>query len=76
MGIGLVFLFLLVFGLLGFGLWIWALVDAVQRSDADWEQAGQNKLVWVLILIFLGVIGALVYLVVARPRLEEIRRGF
>jgi hypothetical protein len=75
MAIGFVFLFILVFGLGGFVLWIWALVDAVQRSDADWEQAGQNKLVWILILIFLGLIGSLIYLFVARPQLEEIKRG-
>ena len=72
-------LFVLLFGVMalaGFAFWVWSLVDAIQRSDAEWEQAGQNKLIWILILIFLGFLGALIYLFVARPRLEEIRRGF
>ena len=56
--------------------WIWSLVDAIQRPDADWEQAGQNKLVWILVLIFIGFIGSIIYLLVARPSLEEVKRGF
>ena len=76
MAIGLVVLVVVVFGFGGFVLWVWTLVDAVQRSDADWEQAGQNRLVWILILIFLGFIGSLLYLFAARPQLEEVKRLF
>ena len=36
----------------GFAFWVWSLVDAIQRPDADWEQTGQSKLVWILVLVF------------------------
>ncbi|MCP4227119.1 MAG: hypothetical protein GY773_27560 [Actinomycetia bacterium] len=59
-----------------FIFWIWSLLDALRRPDADWEQAGQNKLVWVLVLIFIGFIGSIIYLLVARPALENAKRGY
>ena len=65
-----------VVGIGGFVFWVWGLVDALQRPDADWEQAQQNKLVWILVMIFVGFVGTLIYLLVARPRLEEVKRGF
>jgi cytochrome bd-type quinol oxidase subunit 2 len=42
------------------GIWIWMLFDCI-RYETD-------KVVWLLILIFLGVIGALVYLFARRNR--------
>jgi len=73
--IGLLFLLLAVGGLAGFVFWVWSLVDAIQRPDADWEQAGQTKLVWILVIIFTGALGSFIYLLVARPPLEEVKRG-
>jgi hypothetical protein len=43
-------------------IWIWALVDALRNPALD----GTMKLVWVLVIIFTQVIGAIIYLVVAR----------
>jgi ATP-dependent Zn protease len=49
-------------------LWIWALVDcAINETDE-----GNNKLVWVLIIVFANAIGALLYLLIRRP--ERIRQ--
>ncbi len=76
MAIGLFVLLIVGFGLAGFAFWVWSLVDAIQRPDADWEQAGQSKLVWILVLVFVGIIGSFIYLLVARPSLEEVKRGF
>ena len=76
MAIGVVFLFVLVFGVAGFAFWVWSLVDAIQRPDAEWELTGQSKLLWILVLIFVGIIGSFIYLLVARPSLEEAKRGF
>ena len=62
--------FFLVIGLLsiaGLVLWIWALIDCVQVPDDSRYQSG-NKLVWVLIIVFLNWIGAVLYLVIGRPR--------
>ena len=38
--------------------WVVALVDAVRRPQAQWEMAQQNKLLFVLLIIFLGWFGA------------------
>lgn len=56
-----------ILSLAGLVLWIWALVDCVQVPDDSMYQSG-NKLVWVLIIVLLNWIGALLYLVVGRPR--------
>jgi len=39
--------------------------------DSNWAAADQNKLLYVLLMIFLGVIGTIVYVVVARPALRR-----
>lgn len=51
----------------GLVLWIWALVDCLQVPDDSMYESG-NKLVWVLIIVFLNWIGALLYLLIGRPR--------
>ena len=65
-GFGLVFLLLAVLAIAALVLWIWALVDCVQVPDDSMYQSG-NKLVWVLIIVFLSWIGALLYLAIGRP---------
>lgn len=57
---------ILILGLAAFIFWVWALVDVVKVPDDSMFKAG-NKLVWVLVIVFTGVIGAIVYLVVGRP---------
>lgn len=62
------------FGILavaGFALWIWALVNSLSKPDAVWEAAGQNKIVWLLVIIFLGFIGAILYALIAKPQLDQ-----
>ncbi len=45
-------------------LWVYAIVDCAQR-----EFPGPNdKIVWILIIIFAHGIGALIYWIVGRPR--------
>jgi len=46
--------FLLVIALV-FVFWIWMLVDALMRKKF------QDKLIWILVIIFLHFIGALIY---------------
>jgi len=61
MGIGLVgVLIFLLFAI----FWIWMLVDAVTRNfKSDIE-----KVVWVLVIIFTHVIGAVIYYLVVKLR--------
>ena len=59
---GLVFCFIwIVVLLLGVGstaLWIWMLIDCATKE----EEEGNTKVVWILIIVFTGIIGALIYL--------------
>jgi len=48
------------------GVWIWALVDAIKVPDDAMYRAG-NKLVWVLVIVLTGALGAIIYLTVGRP---------
>ncbi len=52
------------------GLLVLALIDLVKRPAEVWEESGHNQLVWALVVIFVGFVGPVLYLVVARPALE------
>ena len=60
------FAFFILFGIAGLALWIWAIVDVVRVPDDSMLKAG-NKLVWVLIVVLAGFVGAIIYLIVGRP---------
>jgi len=50
----------------GLALMIWALVDVLRMpSDASFKTGTQ--IVWVLVILLVGGIGAIIYLVVGRP---------
>ncbi len=51
-------------GLLSFGFWIWTLVDCVTKEPAK----GNEKILWVLIIVLLQLLGALIYFFVRRPQ--------
>ena len=57
--------------LVAFVFWLMYLIEAVQYPDAQWDAAGQNKLLHVLLMVFLGIIGTIVYAVTARPALKN-----
>lgn len=63
--IGLLFLLCLVlFGILAFVFWIWMLIDAISNRSLN----GTQKIVWVLVIIFLHALGALIYFLVGRSK--------
>ena len=62
--IGGVLILLVVLALVA--LWIWALVDAIRVPDDAHYRAG-TKLIWILVIVLTGFIGAAVYLAVGRP---------
>ena len=66
---GVGFLVVLVM-LAGLVLLVMALVDLVRRPTEQWAASGHNQLVWALIVIFVGFIGPLLYLLIARPALD------
>ncbi len=53
-----------VFGLITFVIWLWALIDAIQNP----RLVGTEKIVWVLVIIFIPCIGALLYFLLGRKR--------
>ncbi len=48
--------------------------DAAMRPDDVWAAAGQNKIVWVLVEIFLWTPGAAIYFLAIRPKLKAVAR--
>ena len=61
-------LFLPIFAILLIAIWIWALIDCLRNEPSE----GNDKIVWVLVIILLNGLGALIYLIVRRP--ERVRR--
>ena len=51
-------------GLLCFAFWIWMLVDCATKEPSQ----GNDKVVWILIIVLTHVIGALIYFLVRRPQ--------
>jgi len=62
---GLFFILLVgIIGLLIFVFWIWMLIDAIQNNGlTDGEKIG-----WVLAIVFLHIIGALLYYFIGHPK--------
>jgi hypothetical protein len=70
-GVSIVFLIFLVLGLAASAFWVWMLVDCVQNET----DGGNNKIIWILIIVLAGVVGALVYFFVRRSqRLAQMGR--
>lgn len=51
--------------------WIWMIIDcATKETDTN-----NNRLIWILLIVFLGVLGALLYVLIRRlQRLDELGR--
>jgi uncharacterized membrane protein YidH (DUF202 family) len=60
----LVFLIMAAFGLACFAFWIWMLIHAITNKGLT----DTEKIVWVLVVLFLHVLGALIYFFVGRPK--------
>jgi hypothetical protein len=51
-------------GLALFAFWLWMLVDVITKCPS----AENKKLIWILIVVFVGAIGAAIYYFVQRPK--------
>lgn len=72
LGVFLLIAFAIASGLALFAFWIWMLIDCAQAPEPPGES--NHRLVWILILVFTGWIGALIYFFVVRqPRLAARR---
>ena len=60
----LVLLFMGAISLACFAFWLWMLIHAItNKGIADME-----KIVWVIVIIFLPFVGSLIYFFVGRPK--------
>lgn len=62
----------LLFAVIPFALLVYALIDLVKRPAHQWEAAQQSQVVWVLIVLLIGCIGPVIYLMVAKPKLDAV----
>ena len=61
----------LLLGLGGTVLWIWMLIDCATKESSE----GNDKLIWILVIVLTHLLGALIYLLVRRPqRIRELGR--
>ena len=56
---------------------VWAIVDALQATEAQWEAIGQQRTLWLVLIAagtlcggLIGTILAIVYLATVRPKLR------
>ena len=75
MAAGLLFVVVFLMAIPALVLFIWTLVDALRTPARVWEKAEQHQLLWVGVIVFVTLIGPILYLLIARPRLREVEAG-
>lgn len=63
LGIALL-LFISVLVLLSFVFWVWMLIDAIKNPGLS----STERIVWVLVIVFLHLLGAIIYFFAGRQR--------
>jgi hypothetical protein len=64
----LMVLFFLPVVLLATVFWVWMLVDCATKEPSQ----GNDKIIWILVIIFTHWIGALIYYLVRRPERKKL----
>lgn len=57
-----------IFGILGTIFWIWMLVDCATKEPSQ----GNDKVVWILVIVLTHWIGALIYFFARRPQRKRL----
>ena len=60
----ILFLIMLPVCLAAFAFWVWMLVDCAMKEPSQ----GNDKIVWVLVILFTHFIGAALYFFIRRPK--------
>jgi hypothetical protein len=58
------FIFVFGFGVIGTLFWLWMIIDCPTKEPSE----GNDKLIWIIIIVFTHLLGALVYFVIRRPK--------
>jgi Phospholipase_D-nuclease N-terminal len=61
---GSFFIFFIILGFAFFVFWIWMLVDCISNEPST----GNDKIIWVLVILILQWFGALLYFFIRRPQ--------
>ncbi len=64
----MIIMLLLAIGMACIAFWIWMLVDCATKEPS----AGNDKVIWILVIIFTHWIGALIYFFVRRPERKRL----
>ena len=54
---------IVILSVLGVVFWLWTLIDVLK-----YEFSGQNKVIWVLSILFLNLLGAILYVIIGRSQ--------
>jgi hypothetical protein len=73
-GIAVLFMLLIqggacIVSILSLVVWIWALVDCLTKEPSE----GNDKVVWALVIVLTGCIGALIYFIVRVPQRKRLQ---
>jgi hypothetical protein len=52
-------------------VWLWALIDLLTKPGWAWKQAKRNKPAWIVVVVVLGILGALLYVLLVRGRIVQ-----
>ena len=71
------FLFIFAIIILSIGsmvVWILMLIDVIQRKEEDFPDTGEYvKLMWLLIILLTGIIGAGIYYFIVKRKMDELK---
>jgi hypothetical protein len=51
------------------GAWVWSLVDMLGRPEHQWKAVGQERTLWLLLILLVGLPASIGYLFAIRPKL-------
>jgi phospholipase D-like protein len=61
---GSFFIFFIILGFAFFAFWIWMLIDCISNEPST----GNDKIIWVLVILILQWVGAVLYFMIRRPQ--------
>lgn len=62
LGGGLMMIVMVILAIVSVVAWIWALINAIQNPALD----STMRIIWVLVIVFTGIVGAIIYLLIGR----------
>ena len=62
--LGGMFIFWLIFGIGGFILFLWALIDVIRRQFPN----PNDKILWILLVLLISWLGPILYLIIGRKK--------